>query len=177
MENYQEFLNKLQKQGSKPHTISHCLGARDAWKWVRKNKWKVLKGQKCSSALYGALIMEVNKLLVEELFEGHLIEFPHNMGTLMLTGTPAKLRYKEGKLYNNYRTDWEKTLKYWFEDDEARKNKQVIKRVQNTIYNIKYSKRNACYKNQRYYHMRINRSLVRALGKKIKGQKLNALIL
>lgn len=173
---YKEFLKNVQKQGSKPHTISHCLGARDAWKWVRKNKWSLLKGNACSSSTYGAVIDEVNKVLSEKLLEGHSIVLPHQMGILKLVAIHSKLSFKDGKLENNYRTDWKKTLEYWYEDEEAFREKKCIKRVQKLLYAIKYLKASARYKNQKYYQFRLNRSLVRALGNKIENEKLNALI-
>lgn len=173
---YHEFLNTLQKRGSKPHKLTHCLGVRDAWKWVRKNKWKALKGNKCSSADYGTVINEVNKILIERLLEGHSIVLPHQMGTLKLTAVNTKISYKDGKLQNNYRTDWKKTLEYWYEDNEAYKEKKRIKRIQKLLYSIKYIKNSARYKNQMFYQFRVNRGLVRTLGNKIENEKLNALI-
>lgn len=173
---YQEFLNKIQRCGSKPHNISHCYGARDAWKWVRKNKWESLKGYKCSSSLYGAVIDEVNKMLSEKLLEGHSVDLPHQMGTLRLIAKEGKTGFLEGKIRNNYRVDWKKTLECWYEDDDARKQKIKIKRVQKYIYSLEYLKQHARYRNQKFYQFRVNRSLVRALGDKIENERLNALI-
>lgn len=173
---YQEFLNKLHRNGSKPHNISHCLGAREAWKWVRKNRWKSLKGQKCSSSTYGAVIDKVNKLIVESMFEGHEIVLPYQMGAFKLAATPAKVDIKDGCIKSNYRIDWKKTLEYWYNDAEAKRQRKHVKRIQKYIYSILYSKEKAAYRNQRYYQFRPNRSLVRTLGRKIDNQKLNALI-
>lgn len=173
---YKSFLRQLQKQGSKPHRISHCYGVRDAWKWVRKNQWKALKGTHCSSSTYGAIINLTNKLLVEMLFEGHRIPLPYRMGTLELIATPASIKSLGGEVKSNYRTDWKKTLEYWHEDKEALQQRKRIKRVQKFIYSFYYSKHTAAYRNQRYYQFRVNRSLVRLLGEKIENEKLNALI-
>lgn len=173
---YQEFLRVLQKQGSKAYKISKCLGARDAWKWVRKNKWELLDKQQCSHTLYGAVVNEMNKILAEQLLEGHQIILPYQMGSLELVAKKERVSFKEGSLHTNYRTDWKKTLKYWYEDEEALREHKQIKRVQKYIYSIKYRKHSAKYKNQRHYMFRANRSLVRALGNKIENEKMNALI-
>lgn len=173
---YQEFSTNLQKCGSKPHKISRCFGARDAWKWVRKNKWQALKGQKCSSSVYGAVVDEVNKVLVDQLFAGHAVVFPHQMGSIELTARQAKVSDVGGKVKSNYRVDWKKTLEYWYEDPAAMKERHRIKKIQKYIYSIVYSKHQARYKNQRYYMFRVNRSLVKTLGKAIENQKLNAFI-
>ena len=174
--NYQEFLTSLQKQGSKPHKLSHSLGARDAWKWVRRNKWEATQHTPVNSSLYGAVISRVNQLLVEKLLEGHIIEFPYQMGILEFTASLAKLEYKDGEIKDNYRIDWKKTLEYWYEDAEAFKNRKLIKRVQHYICKIHYSKLKARYKNQKYYDLRLNRSLVRAMGDKIANERINAKI-
>lgn len=173
---YQEFLREIQKKGSKAHKISHCYGARDAWKWVRKNNWKSLGNNKCESSLYGAVISRVNQLLAEKVLEGHTLELPHQMGTFVLAAAPSAVSFEEGKMKDNYRVDWQKTLAYWYEDEEAKKSKSLIKRVQKYIYFIRYSKHKARYRNQKYYDFRINRSLVRALGKKADNEKLKVLI-
>jgi hypothetical protein len=169
---YQEFLGKLQKRGSKPHKISHCLGARDAFSWVRANRWEATGGKHVDKLLYSQIISEVHKILVDSLIEGHEIEFPYQMGSLVLTSVPAKVFYDNGELKTNYRTDWKKTLDYRFnEDPEGHK---LIKRIQPLIYAIKYYKKRAKYHNRKFYHFRPNRSLVRILGAAVERGKLNA---
>jgi len=161
---YQAFLNRLQKRGSKRHVITHCLGARDAWKWVRKNKWKRLGGYSCSQSLYGSIIDQVNKLLVEQMMEGHIIDLPMQMGSLYVASIPARVEYDEGRLKTNYRVDWLKTLKLWYEDKEALESHKTIKRVQKDIVYIGYDKSKANFTNKRFYLFRANRSLVRKVG-------------
>lgn len=164
MDDYQNFLNDLQKRGSKPHRISHCLGARDAWKWVRKNKWQTLGGKPCPQSLYGEIINAVNWFLVEQLLDGHEVELPYQMGSLLIESQPAKVFMEDGELKNNYRTDWRKTLEYWYEDAEAKATHKTIKRVQNQIYYVNYLKRKAKFRNRRFYRFRPNRSLVKYVG-------------
>lgn len=169
---YQEFLNKLQKRGSKPYKIAHCLGARDAWKWVRRNKWKSLKGIPCDKCQYGAIIDTVNKHLVELLFEGHEVQLPHKMGSFLLCSLPTKVAFEEDEIKTNYRIDWEKTLKLWYEDEEARNSHKPIRWVNRDIYFIRYYKASAHYINKYFYKCRINRSLSKKLGKTLKKQAL-----
>ena len=98
MDQYQEFVGKLQKRGSKPHKISHCLGSRDAFHWVRKNHWEATGGKPIDKQLYSQIISEIHKVLVEAFLEGHEIEFPYQMGSLVLTRTPSKVFYEDGEL-------------------------------------------------------------------------------
>lgn len=169
---YQAFLNRLQKRGSKPHTIKHCYGSRDAWKWLRRNKWKKTKGQHIEQALYSSIIDAVNKALVEKLLEGHEIELPQRMGSLYLASTPSKVVFENGVLKTNYRVDWLKTLKLWFEDAEARNAHKTVKRVQKDIIFIKYDKHKATYTNKRFYAFRANRSLIRKVGQQAERQQV-----
>lgn len=176
MKDYQDFLNILQKRGSKKHSIGHCLGSRDAWKWVRKNRWTALNGNTCSSTLYAAIINDINEMLVERLLEGHPVDFPYQMGTLQLISFDPVIRNKNGKITNNYIVDWKKTLKCWYEDGEMREKKVLVKRIQKKIVRIQYSKEKAKFKFRKYYNFRLNRSLVKLLGKRVANTKMNTLI-
>lgn len=174
MEDYESFLNTLQKRGSKPHHIGHCYGSRDAWKWVRKNKWKELGKKPCDQSLYSNVISRVNRILAEELLEGHEIVFPHQMGSLRLSSTDTKVSIENGKVKTNCCTDWKKTLEYWYEDEEARESHKTIKWVQKRLIFIRYDKKAATFKNRRFYSFRPNRSIMKALGKNSTSRILNA---
>ena len=174
MDEYKEFLMNLQKHGSYPYKINHCLGSRDAFHWVRKNKWQALGGTTCDKQLYSKIVSEVNKILADMLLEGHEIEFPHQMGHITLSCTPAKVYYKDGELHTNYWTDWQKTIQAMYEDKTVRESHQRIKRVQPLVYKIKYYKRKARFHNRYFYCFRPNRSLVRAMGVAIERQRMNA---
>ena len=162
MMDYQEYLNKLQKRGSKPHKISHCLGSRDAFHWVRKNHWEATGGKHVDKLLYSQIISEVHKLLADALLEGHEIEFPYQMGCLVLSCTPSKVFYEDGELMTNYRTDWKKTLAYWFNGEID--DHKTIKFIQPFVYSVRYYKKTARYHNRKFYHFRINRSLLRKVA-------------
>lgn len=174
MEDYDSFLNTLQKRGSKPHHISHCYGSRDAWKWVRKNKWKELGGKPCDQSLYSNVISYVNQILAEKLLEGHEIVFPYQMGSLRLSSIQTKVSIENGKVKTNCCTDWKKTLEYWYEDKGAMEAHKTIKWVQKRLVFIRYYKRYATFKNRRFYSFRPNRSLIKTLGKTCARRALNA---
>ena len=171
MDQYQEFVGKLQKRGSKPHKISHCLGSRDAFHWVRKNHWEATGGKPVDKQLYSQIISEIHKVLAEALIEGHEIELPYQMGSLTLVRTPSKVFYEDGELKTNYRTDWKKTLEYRFNEDQGSHIR--VKRIQPYIYSVRYYKRKAKYHNQYFYLFRVNRSLARTLGAAVERGKVN----
>lgn len=165
MEAYQEYLNKLQKRGSKPHYIKHCFGSRDAWKWVRKNKWKAFGGKPCDQSMYSNVVSYVNQLLVEKLLEGHDIELPYRMGNIRLSSTETKVSIQDGVIKTNCCTDWKKTLEYWYEDKGAMEAHKTIKWVQRRLVFITYDKKSANYINKRFYSFRPNRSFLKTLGR------------
>lgn len=172
MTTYQDFLNKLQKRGSKPYKLSKCLGARDAWRWVRRNKWKLLGGKPIDKSQYSAIIDAVHKQIIELLLEGHEVEFPHQMGSLLLASLPASVSWKDGELVTNYRTDWKKTLDVWYKDEELRNTHKPIKRISRSIYFIRYYKKKARYHNRRFYKFRVNRSLAKRLGNTLNERRV-----
>lgn len=174
METYDEFVARIQKKGPHKYHISHCLGTRDAWKWVRKNKWEALGGKPFDQLLYSKVINDVNIILSQKLLEGHEVEFPYQMGCLLLTFLPTKVRYKDGKLKSTYRTDWKKTMELWYEDEEARKNRLFVKRIQSDIYFLRYFKSKANYKNKRFYVFKPNNKYFRSIGKTAAKMRLNA---
>ena len=168
---YKKFLIATQKQGSKPYKISKCLGSRDAWKWVRRNKWEPMSGTKVSSSLYSQVINAMNKELIQHLFEGKGIEFPYQMGDLSIAASPVRVKEEKGRIITNYRTDWPKTLRCWYEQ-VTRTKQQVIKRVQPVIYSIRYSKQKARFKYRHLYSFRPNRRLVRAFWKAVESGEI-----
>lgn len=174
MEDYEDFLGKLQKRGSKPHKIQHCLGSRDAFHWVRKNKWKALDGIPCDKLFYSQIIHAVHQELVDLMLEGHTVELPYQMGELLINCIPARVGYKEGELKNNYMTDWKKTLEFLYEDKDALGQHKRVKRILPYIYQIRYYKRKAKYSNRRFYSFRANRSLRKLLGKAIGKGRIHA---
>lgn len=173
---YEEFLSEVQRKGSKPHRIAHCLGVRDAWRWARRLKWGPTGGSKFTSDIFSRIVDTVNQELSESLLEGHEVVFPHQMGTLRLIGRTPVIKSRGNRIVTNYRTDWGKTMRCWYEDSSMRSQRRLIKRPARYICSISYLKSSARYRNRRFYSFRANRSLVRRLGKRIEEGKVNFLI-
>lgn len=173
---YREFSLNLRRGGRpKVHKIKGCFGARAAWKWVRKNKWVLTDGP-CDQLVYSQVIREVHKLMVDKLMEGHEIVFPNAMGSLRLTSLPGRVIVdKDGNIQTNYRNDWDKTIRYWFEDNSAMKKGKMVKRVSKNIYFVRYYKDKANYLNKRFYSFRPNISLIKRLGYTLRNERVNAM--
>ena len=167
---YKEFTDKVLKRGSHPYKIKGCLGSRDAWNWVRKNRWEATEGKRFTSSVYSSLISLVNKLLAEKVLDGHVVTFPYSMGSLYIRNNPIFIKL-DGS--NNYGIDWKKTLEWWHEDPSAYKNRKLIRRHNKSILRIFFHK--GGFKNQKYYSFRVNRSLKQALGKLQENTKVKSL--
>ena len=174
IEDYQNFLSKLQKRGSNPYSIKNCLGSRDAWKGIRKNKWKTLGNVPFDQGLYSKIISTVNKYIVERVLEGHEVELPHKMGSILLGKRRTSVFFENGECKSTYITDWIKTLEYWYKDEEARNKHQKIKVITDYLFNVRYCKKRANYTNKRFYLFRPNRSLLKRLGKQADKEKILA---
>lgn len=162
----------MRKKGE--YIINNCLGSRQAWKWIRKNKWKLLNGKPIEDVVYSRIVTMIDKLLAESLLEGHIIVFPHQMGSIRIDKNPTKVLYRNGKVIDTYRVDWKKTLDYWEKDSEAKKQHMYIKRIQDYKYSIRYSKAGANYRNRRYYLFRANRHLTRTMLRAAEEGRINA---
>lgn len=113
---------------------------------------------------------------MEQLLEGHEIELPHRMGSIYLASTPARVACEGSEIRTNYRTDWIKTLRLWYEDAGARESHKTIKRVQKDIVFINYDKKKANYTNKRFYVFRANRSLVKKVGHAVESHKVSTVV-
>jgi hypothetical protein len=52
----------------------------------------------------------------------------------------ASIKIVDGKVKTNLPIDWDKTLKLWYEDEEAYKQRTLIKMEEKEIYKVHYNK-------------------------------------
>lgn len=175
-ESYTEFTNKLlRKYDSKKHAITNSYGVFDAFKYYRKIKPKDKKYVLTESQYFG-VIKTINKALVDDFFEGNMITFPEKMGGLELHKHDSSPSIdKDGKLKLRTSIDWEATNKLWYEDEEARNEKILIKRENKYSFTIFYTKFRAYFINQRFYKFRPTRAFNVRLKEAIKADKIDAI--
>lgn len=160
---YEEFRKLVQKASSPRQTkVSGSWGVYDAYKMIRKDKWEDT-GRPLKEHEFYSIIREVNNLLAAEIVQGREIHFPSRMGKLELRKRESGVRLVEGKLRNTYPVDWDRTVRLWYEDEEARKDKTLLRNEDGTVYFVKYNKYNANYRNKEFYLFALNRKIKRAL--------------
>lgn len=172
---YTEFTSKIVKRNClKIAKVRNSWGVYDAYKLIRKNGWYNIDRPLKEKEFYG-IIREINKLLAVEIANGNEVKFPHGMGKLELRKMKRGVFLLEGKLVNTYPINWEDTLRLWYEDKEARVNKTLIRREEEYVYHVKYTKYDATYENQCFYEFTLNRFIKMALKENIKKGKIDAL--
>ena len=172
---YNKFKSSIQHlQDNRTHKITNSLGVYDAYKFIRKNKWLSIPRGLTEHEFY-QIIRRINNYLADELISGNDVIFPNRMGKLELRKRNSlPIIDKNGKLKVTYAIDWDKTLKLWFEDEEAYNKRQLVKISEREIFRIRYSKEDANYKNKSFIEFQVNRDIKVRLKQKIKNNEIEA---
>lgn len=157
------------------HKVKGSVGVYDAYKYIRKNKWKDI-GQRLTEKEFYTIIRRVGDYLADSLCLGKEVKLPSKMGTLELRKSIPFIGYRDGKLVANLPIDWDATLKLWYEDPEACKNKQLVKINEKEVFRVLYNRTTADYTNKSFYEFHINRYIKRTLKKRIKQGKIDAFL-
>lgn len=172
-----EFRRKVLKvDHSRNHKVKNSIGVYDIYKHIRKNKWYDI-GQPITEHQFYTIIREVNNVLADNLLKGNDIVFPNKMGRLEVRKFEPIIRFDDNKLTVRLPIDWDRTLKLWSEDEEAYKERTLVKMEEKEIFKVCYNKTRADFPNKGFYQLQINRDLKIALKKKIKLGNFDAFLL
>lgn len=170
----EEFRRKVLKvDGPRVHRINHSLGVYDSYKYIRKNGWFDI-GRPITEYQFYYIIRTINELLVDTLLQGHDIHLPCKMGIIEVRKCPARYTIEDNKVKTNLPIDWDRTLKLWSEDEEAFKDKTLIKMEEKEIFKVYYNKFRANFNNKSFYEFTANRDLKLRLKQKIKSGNFDA---
>lgn len=173
--NLKEFTSEICKNTSKKNfKVRGSYGVYDVYKALRKQGWSLI-GKAVKEHEFYSIIRNVNRLLAKELSEGNTVIFPSRMGKLELRKYTPGVSIIDGKLKIGYPIDWHETIKLWFEDEEAKNKKTLLRREHSDIYRIKYCKHSANYENKSFYEFTLNRFIKKALKENIEQGKIDAL--
>lgn len=169
-----EFRKKILKLNqTRKYKIKNSLGVYDAYKWIRKNKWLNI-GEPVTEHQFYYIVRNINNCLAENLLLGEDIVFPQRMGSLELRKYDAKISFNNNKLVTNLPIDWNRTINLWQEDEEAYKNKTLVKMEEKEIFKVYYNKKRANYNNKSFMRFHVNRSLKVKIKQRIKDRTLDA---
>jgi hypothetical protein len=168
------FMSDIKKVKSpRKHKIKNSLGVLSCYKWIKDNK--IYLGLKLTSKQFSSIIRAVNKEIGNNLINQKSIMLPYRMGTLELRKNNTKVFFdKDDKLINTNPIDWYSTLKLWYEDEESKESKKVVKMEEKEIFRLHYNKVNANFKNKSYFFIKFNRDLKSQLKQIIKKGTIDA---
>lgn len=155
-----------------PNIVNNSIGVYDIYKFMRKKKWYNI-GRPLKEKEYYAIIRGVNLYLADELAKGNMINLPHRMGKFDLRRFKRGASIVNGKLKVTYPVNWGDTLMLWEKDEDARREKILMRYENRWIYYIKYLKRHAVYNNKEFYQFDLNTFIKRNLSENIKQGKLD----
>lgn len=171
-----EFKNTIKKvQGKREHKVTGSIGVYDVYKIIRKNKWFNI-GRPLKEHEFYSIIRSINNYLANNLVNGNDIILPYEMGKLELRRIDITPRIVDGKLVVNKPIDWDRTLKLWYEDNEAFKQRTLIKVENNDLFKIFYNKSKAKFNNKCFYEFQVNRDIKQRLKKNIKLNRIDAFL-
>lgn len=178
MESLIEFKKRVRKATEhREHKIRNSLGVYDGYKYYRKNKPKEKK-YILSESQYFSIIRQINNLLANEIVKGNEVKLPHRMGTIEIRKYEKSIKIdKDGKVITNLPIDWDNTLKLWYEDEEAFRNKTLLRLDEQEIYKIVYNKEDVNFNNRSFYELVFNKDLRLKLKHNIKQGIVDAMLI
>lgn len=176
MESLIEFKKRVRKVTEHhKHKIRNSLGIYNGFKYYRKNK-PADKKYILTESQYFAITRLINNLLVEEIAKGNEVKLPHRMGTIEIRKYEKSVKIgDDGEVKTNLPIDWDNTLKLWYEDEEAYKDKTLLRLDEQEIYKIVWNKENVNFNNRAFYELVFNRDLKLRLKHNIKEGIVDAL--
>lgn len=154
--------------------VTDSIGVYDVYKKMRKHHWYNI-GRPVTEKEFYSIIRSVNKRLAENIVNGEAVELPERMGKLELRKMQVGVKLKDDKLKISYPPNWSETLKLWYEDAEARRNKTLLRHENPYVYHVKYCVDNANYNNKSFYKFAVNTFVKKALSQNIKKGKIDTL--
>lgn len=177
MESLEEFKKRTKNvTGPRHHKIKKSWGVKNYFAYYRKNKPKdskfILK-----EGDYYKIIRRCNELVRDHIISGDIVFLPLRMGTLELIKKPASVTIQDGKVVSNMPYDWNATLNLWYEDEEAYKNKTLLRIPEREIFSVKYNRAKAYFLNSLFYEFTTNREFKLMLKKEIKEGNVESFVM
>lgn len=171
---FEEFRKSMLKVSEKRnHKIKGSVGIKRILKYCNDNNWF---GNKVSAREkeFSRIVSCVNALMAQELLNGNEIILPCKMGALEIRKFGTYVKFVDGKVKTNRGINWKETLQLWYEDEEAKKNKTLLKMEDKEVFTLHYNRIGANYNNKIFYKFKPHRILSTAIRRAGNEGKIEA---
>lgn len=160
--------------GSRFHKVKNSYDTKDFYRNYikgidRQGKFFVTERQ------YGEILRITHDIITEKLLDGCQVVFPYCFGLLQIESHKNVIKFVDGKLRTSYMVDWDKTIRLWYEDEECRKNKTLVRNDNPNRYVVKYHRSRGRLANKKYLCFMPSRVLTDKINKKMHEEGLNVL--
>ena len=150
--------------------VRNSYGIKDAYRWCIKNK---LIGKHVKESDFRVIINTINEKICDKVVEGHKVTLPAFMGSIFL------LKRENDNIFNNkdkctMPVDWLSTMELWYDDEDAREKKMIVRYEPKEVFKVMYTK--GKYKNVTYFRFYPMRAMKLKLKKAIQENKTDALL-
>lgn len=162
---FEEFKKQIQNTYKKkcPQKVRNSWGAYDYYKKYRRTRPKAKEWMLTHNQFY-TLQRTVNMRLMQLLLQNFAVTLPYRLGAIEIVKMPRGVKLMEdGSVKTNRAVDWESTMQLWFEDEEAKENKTLVRFEDSSLYKVVYRKKDAIYNNKAFYEFRLNNEGKRAI--------------
>lgn len=139
----QEYIATTKKvTGTRKHTITNSIGVNNFINaYTKTNK-------EFSAQQIRAILKRINQLCAEKIAQGKYVKFPNQMGGLEIREFNTYVKFKDGKLRTNRPIDWNATMLLWYNDEQAKATKRLVRTEDKKIFKVFYNKGYAKYNNK-----------------------------
>lgn len=161
---FEEYAKEIQNvHGNRKHKITGSQNTISGFHYYRKIRPKekefVLKDKE-----YLSIIREMNNLIADYLIENKSIRLPAGFGKLEIVKYETKSWIDDnGRFISTKKIDMNSTLKLWYEDEESRLNKTLVRHDDEFVFRFNYPQYGRIYKYNGYYSIKFNRQLQQKL--------------
>jgi hypothetical protein len=166
------------KVDKRTHTLFTDYNNLDYYKFYKNNYKNTV-----DISTFRKVIKDLNTAIRHEIVDNNYdYKLPKRLGIITVRKFKKKIKTAPNKRVGyNLAPDWKATKKLWEEDEEARKNKILIRhenRHSNGFtFHIRYTKSIANFKNKSIYRFKPTRTMQRELANNIKENNLDAFLL
>ena len=145
------------------HSIKCDYGIKDYFKYYKNN------GGKLDHKTFRNVLYTFNRGLYEIICTtNYEYKLPKKLGSIFVVESETFVDSDNSVLKTNRAIDYKTTLDVWEKNPELREQKFVVRFEDPYVFKIKYSKKNAIYKNKSLYLCGINRQLKQFLKNIVK---------